>query len=146
MPAYDAKNSCGYWTDYIDIDRPDRTKAMPVCDRIAINVFLSRKPYWMPDTAAVAAMEKDLSLRSLGQLQPLDSFVRYYTGWTQDGHRVIQGTLLTASASKDAPGTYIVDPDNIKLIGSADGGGSVIKLLYDADTKIFLSRDCNGMR
>lgn len=78
------------------------------------------------------------------QPAPLAKYRRYYTGITIHGHRMIQGELVLASTDEDGrPGVYPVGGvEDFPLI--ADGGCSVVNLLYDIAAKRITAITCNG--
>jgi hypothetical protein len=147
LPPYTPEDTCGYWNNYIDMDKPTTKKAVEGCKRIFVRVFLSRQPFWMPDIATVQAMEKDWALPSEKGFtpEPLETYARYYTGRTLDGHRVIEGKLLAPSYARDKAGIHLVDYDTMSQTVMIGGGCGYIMTLYDVDTKVFLRRECYGL-
>ena len=82
-------------------------------------------PFWLPDEATVKAIE--------ATLPPVDSYARYYTGWTEKGHRIIAGDFERGTQTKDKPGIYIVQFD--ELPGNTGGRCDHMVLRYDVDAQ-----------
>jgi hypothetical protein len=104
-------------------------------------------PHWQPDENAVRSIESSLVLPSLGQWSPgtLDSYARYYAGWTEKGHRIIGGDFRrgTSRHNNDKPGVYIVPFD--KLMVATGGGCDHIVMDYDVDAHQVTHLACYGL-
>jgi hypothetical protein len=93
--------------------------------------------FWLPDEATVKAIE--------ATLPPVDGYARYYTGWTEKGHRIIAGDFESGRQTKDKPGIYIVQYGDVRTLRT-EGGCEHMVLRYDVDAqKVTLFR-CNGLR
>jgi hypothetical protein len=149
LPAYNDREVCGRFNSYLDLDKPAATesKGIAACTKSFMTVFLPRKPYWTPDATTIQAMESGMTLPSQLSFRPgpLENYVRYYTGWTRDGHRLIEGKLLNSSYARDMPGVHVVDYGTMWQLGITGGGCGYIMTLYDVDAKAFLRRECYGL-
>jgi hypothetical protein len=79
------------------------------------------------------------------KLRPLKDYARYYAFYLKDGHRRIEGEFVADPfAAEGAAGVHIVSSrKSFPLI--ADGGCSVVHVVYDVDTGKLVYFDCNGM-
>lgn len=91
----------------------------------------------MPQKLLIFDIEAKLTLPR--KAFPLSSYVRYYTGRIEKGHRILLGSFLHRPKSA---GVRIISKD--KMFYVYDGGCSVVTLKYDIDTNMLLSLFCNG--
>jgi hypothetical protein len=104
-------------------------------------------PFWQPDEQTVLSIEASLVLPSLSPWTPgpLASYSRYYTGWTEHGHRIIAGDFLRGTnLTKDQPGIYVYhygDVHHLVLGGGCDN----ILFRYDVDAHQTTWLKCYGL-
>ncbi len=104
------------------------------------------KPYWQPDEATVRLLESALMLPSKDQWKPssLETYARYYTGWTEKGHRIIAGDFERGPGrTKDAPGVYIVRYG--ERLTSTGGGCDHIVMHFDMELHKVIYLECYGL-
>jgi hypothetical protein len=103
-------------------------------------------PYWQPDEVAVRAIESNLVLPSKDQWKPgpLETYARYYTGWTEKGHRIIAGDFERGPGrTKDKPGIFIFQFGDRPM--ATGGGCDHIVMHYDVDVHKVIYLDCYGL-
>ena len=73
--------------------------------------------------------------------RPIDTYVRYYFGWTVKGRREIVGSFIYGPA-QDAPGMYVVGVRDQRLF--AHDGVMQMLLHYDVDRHKLIDIACFG--
>jgi hypothetical protein len=101
---------------------------------------------WKPNLETLNGFEGKLVLPSRvpWKAAPLESYARYYFGWTENGHHVIVGHLLRGRMTRDAPGINVIvfgDP----RIRSTGGGCDQIVLHYNVDDHKMTDLQCYGL-
>jgi len=79
--------------------------------------------------------------------EKIAKYARYYSGATYNGHRTIMGEMVLPDNKftlKSAAGRHVVSLDAFPVV--ADGGCSVVWLLYDTKTSQMLWIRCNPVR
>jgi hypothetical protein len=103
-------------------------------------------PYWQPGEDVVRTIESTLVLPSKDQWTPgpLETYARYYTGWTEKSHRIIAGDFERGlGRTKDRPGIYIVRYGERAM--ATGGGCDHIVMHYDVDRHQVIYLQCYGL-
>jgi hypothetical protein len=103
-------------------------------------------PYWQPDEATLRTIESTLLLPPKDQWTPgpLETYARYYTGWTEKCHRIIAGNFEKGPGrTKDKPGIYIVRHAERPM--ATGGGCDHIVMRYDVDLHQVIYLQCYGL-
>ena len=79
------------------------------------------------------------------QLRPLKDYARYYAFYLEDGHRRIAAEFVADPFVQEGAGGVHVVSSKDSFPAIADGGCSVVHVVYDVDTGKLVYFDCNGM-
>jgi hypothetical protein len=102
--------------------------------------------HWLPERATIEQIEAKLTLPA--GASPLNTYVRYYSGVTEQGRKIIRGVYLVVAVVRNAqqdsrPGIRIVVPRDIPEID--DGGCHQVNVEYDVASAAVTGIHCNGV-
>ncbi len=103
---------------------------------------------WIPDSKTVDRIEETIRQMPLPTLQnwtatAIDSYGRYYTGQTRNGHKIVVGVFLATDPVRFPHGVHIVSHE--QLPGMAGGLCGQLDLLYDVTEQRVTAFRCYGL-
>lgn len=122
------------------IGRPARL--LLVCIVAMTAMAAARGPFWTPSATQVARLET--LVEPSARMEPLAKYDRAYAGMTLSGREMIEGRWVRRPWSKAPQST---DPRIVAysdLIDVADGGCSVVTMMYDVVSDKIAYLECNG--
>lgn len=123
------------------------TYAIGLLWAISTQAYSQVRDYWVPDSKTVEYIEqavRQMPPRTVGDwvATSIDSYGRYYTGITLNGHKVIYGVFLSIDATRYPPGVHIVRHESQPLM--IGGGCSQLNVWYDVVEKRVTEFHCYG--
>lgn len=104
--------------------------------------------YWLPDSETVARLDQTIRTMPLPRLgnwvaTSIDSYGRYYTGMTLNGHKVLIGVFFSMDSALYPPGIHIVPIEKQPHV--AGGLCSQLRVWFDVSENRVTAFQCYGL-
>ena len=115
---------------------------------VSVQAYSQGGDYWVPDLKTVERVEqtiRQMPPRTKGAwvATSIDSYGRYYTGITLNGHKVIYGVFLSMDVTRYPPGVHIVRVEGQPHMSG--GGCSQLNVWYDVGEERVVEFHCYGL-